>query len=182
MRAVVLASLALLALTACGGGGGKTAAAAPPASGPASTAASPAPAGPAAIGQTRQLDDPQGTVKATVYAYRTLRSQFPPDRKGYVFAGADVKVCVPKVTAPTKKISLSWAPWSVAYADSTTIEPVSSWSDDWFTVPLYSGFGKTVREGGCLRGWVLFEVPKGKKPVTVIYAPGENSPLEWRVS
>lgn len=147
--------------------------------GPASTS------GPLAFGRTRELVDQTGTVRATAFAYRPLRSQFPPGRKGFAFAGVDVKVCVTKITDPSKKGTLSWAPWSLAFADSTTLDPVSSWSDDWFTVPLYPGFDKTVREGGCVRGWALFEVPKGKRPVRVVYAPqseGGTGPLEWKVA
>jgi hypothetical protein len=45
--------------------------------------------------------------------------------------------------------------------------------DDWFSVPLFpgAGFEKTLRPGRCVRGWVLFEVPKGKRPSLAEYAP-----------
>ncbi|WP_141576140.1 DUF4352 domain-containing protein [Actinomadura sp. WMMA1423] len=108
---------------------------------------------------------------AAVFAFRQpLSSRFPPDREGYVFAGLDVRVCLDKGPGPS---TVSWEPWSLTYPDDTTIDPVNSWSDDWFTVPLFpgAGFEKTLRPGRCMRGWVLFEVPKGKRPSLAEYAP-----------
>lgn len=185
-RIVITAVLAAVALSGCSRSGGAANATpsdegAPTVRG-ATQAAAPTPAGPAPFGKPATLADEDVTVAATAYAYRALKSQFPPERKGYRFFGADVKVCVTKIPDPSKDVSLSWEPWSLAFADSTTIEPVDSWSDDWFTVPLYSGFGKTVRLGKCLRGWVLFEVPAGKRPVTVNYGPRDSVPLEWKVA
>ncbi|MEU4825096.1 hypothetical protein AB0H37_24760 [Actinomadura sp. NPDC023710] len=108
-------------------------------------------------------------VTATVFSFRQpLRSQFPPRRAGYVFAGLDVRVCLDGGPGPS---TVSWDPWSLTYPDATTIDPVRSWSDDWFSVPLFPGFEKTLRPGRCMRGWVLFEAPKGKRPHLAEYAP-----------
>lgn len=181
--AATLAVTAVIALAGCGGK--STPAAEPPAT--TGTAASTPPAAPSPagvqLGQARELTNPDWAVRATAYAYRTLKSRFPADRKGYVFGGLDAKVCLTKVTDPSKEGALSWGPWSIQFADDTTMEPVSSWSDDWFSVPLYPAVGKTVREGGCVRGWVLYEVPAGKRPVKVTYSPTEGGDglLEWRV-
>ncbi|MFC5186712.1 DUF4352 domain-containing protein [Actinomadura harenae] len=50
--------------------------------------------------------------------------------------------------------------------------PPGEWADDWFSVPLYPAPPpKVVRVGDCVRGWVLFEIPKGKHPTRMEYNP-----------
>ncbi|NEA21605.1 hypothetical protein [Actinomadura bangladeshensis] len=115
------------------------------------------------------LQNGEYKVTATVFSYRQpLRSQVPPRRGGYVYAGLEVRVCLDSGPGAS---TVSWDPWSLTYPDNTTIETVNSWSDDWFSVPLFPGMDRPLRPGRCLRGWVLFEVPKGKRPGLAEYAP-----------
>lgn len=146
-----------------------------------SSAATAAPAGPAKLGQTQTEVDSLATIRVTVYAYRVLPSQFPPDRKGFEFGGADTRLCVVK-TDGNRNAGISWGPWSLGFADDTTIDPVSSWSAEWFSVPLYPATAKMVRPGHCIRGWILFEVPKGKRPTRIAYSPDSAAnPTEWAI-
>lgn len=142
-----------------------------------------APAPPAKLGTPQKSSVPEAEVTVTAIAYKALASSIPPDRKGYRYQGVDIKTCLTKAR---ERISVSWGPWSLEFADGTAIEPVTAWSDDWFRVPLYPGAGREVRPGRCVRGWAVFEVPAGKKPTTVVYAPTEVEtapvPLEWAVS
>jgi hypothetical protein len=187
MRLVSL-GLAMALLTGCGAAT-KTAAqdvAPSPAATSAAPAASSPPPRPATLGATLSRSDKTSAVKATVYSYRQpLASAFPPDRRGYTFAGLDARVCMTHIAAGFD-ISVSWFPWSLEFADNTVAEPTSAWSDDWFRVPLYPAGDRPIREGGCVRGWIVFEVPKGKHPVRAVYAPDTGSgqsavPAEWRI-
>ena len=178
----VLASAPILALAACGGSHPSTEKAAPP------TASTPSPAptntGPLKLGSARTLTDPNTWFRVTVYAYRQpLHSEFPPERHGTTYAGADVKYCNLKSGQET---SVSWDPWSLEYSDDTTVDAVNEWSAEWFDVSLYRGLGKTVPVGRCVRGWILFATPKGKRPVRIMYSPGGDGTAsipvtEWSV-
>ncbi len=171
-----LAVLALLLAAGCSSAGADG-------GGAPATASQPPPPSKLGVAQP-QLDGDGVAVRATAIALRLpLKSAYPPDRKGYVYAGVDAKVCVDKVPAETA-VTMSWAPWSLAYEDGTVVEPVSSWSPDWYKVPLYPAAGRRVKVGSCVRGWILFEVPRGSKPDKVAYSPngpdGEPvEPLEW---
>lgn len=88
------------------------------------------------------------------------------------------------MTGDTPKVS--WVPWAVDFADDTSADAASEWSQDSFNVPLYAAIDKAVPAGRCIRGWVLFIVPKGKRPVRVVYSPGSDpgqqvTPAEWPV-
>jgi hypothetical protein len=114
-----------------------------------------------------------GAYRATVTVYRyqqPLRSRFPSDRAGFVYAGIDVHVCLDQGPGP---VSVSWEPWSLIYPDDTTVEPVHAWSDDWFSVPLFpgGGFEKLLHPGRCVSGWALFEVREKKRPIRAEYSP-----------
>jgi hypothetical protein len=73
-------------------------------------------------------------------------------------------------------------PWTLDYADGTSIEPVSEWSSEWFSVPLYPGAERQVPVGRCVRGWILYEVRKGSKPAEVVYGPEGGTPVSWQLS
>ncbi|MEW2353420.1 hypothetical protein [Spirillospora sp. NPDC029432] len=160
--AVLLGAAPALLPGACSSGGARPTATPPATATSAATAPSTptSPPGPLRLKQPFTLSNDPFPVTATAFAYRQpLPSRFPPDRSGYVFAGLDVRVCIEAGPGP---VGVSWEPWSLTYADSTIAEPVSAWSDDWFSVPLFpgEGFGKSVRPGKCVRGWVIYEVRK----------------------
>lgn len=144
-------------------------------------ATKPAPV-PARLGTAQKSSTPEGDVTVTAYAYRALASTSPPERRGYGYAGVDIRTCLTRAAA---QVSVSWAPWSLRFADDTVAEPVTTWSDDAFRVPLFPAVDRQVRAGQCVRGWAVFEVPAGKRPAGVVYAPSDVSaapaPLEWAV-
>jgi hypothetical protein len=133
---------------------------------------------PVKLETTAVIRDSDSTVNATVFAYRQpLPSGFPPRRSGYVYRGLDVRVWIVSARTPT---GMSWDPWRLAYADDTSIEPVNVRSDAWFNVPLYPGTMRRVRPGRCVRGWIIFQVPKHKRPSGAAYEPTDKygEPLE----
>jgi hypothetical protein len=184
-----IVSIALVAMLAAGCAGTtrttETAQSRAPQRAPSAQQVQPTAAKDAALGTTLTVKDPAATAKATAYRYRQpLPSTAPPDRKNYTYAGVDARLCLSQIS--DEPLSVSWDPWSLEYADDTVVTPASAWSDETFRVQLYPGIERRVREGGCVRGWILFEVPKGKRPVRLVYAPDTGSgdpapPAVWRL-
>ncbi len=180
MMNVPLIILAAALAAGCGAANTGQSATAPTSAAPQAAAA---PREDPKLGATMAIKSFNADIKATAYTYRQpLRSVVPPQRKGYTYAGVDVRLCMPRI--PEGVTEVSAAPWSLEYADDTVAEPISSWSDEWFTVRLYPIIPRKVREGGCVRGWIVFEVPKGKRPVRVVYSPDSEAgtaPVVWTI-
>jgi hypothetical protein len=126
------------------------------------------PAGPA-LGQSRSANN--GQVQATVYGYRPLA--------GAAFAAADVQVCV--VSTAIFDVTVSQGPWFLLFADgpgaAATVPP-----DVPVPQPGYPTDHRRLPPNGCVRGWVVFPVPAGQRPVAVQYSPAGATPLSWPVS
>lgn len=139
----------------------------------------------AATGQTQTHSD--SGVEAQVTVLR-MRRPFPvvipvsppqPERKGREYAAAEVRFCLVK-NSTSEDVAVGWSPWSIEFTDGTVAEALTSWSNEWWDVPLYPQ-DHVVRPGRCARGWVPFEVDKGAKAERVTYAPESGDVLEWRV-
>lgn len=155
-----------------------------PASAPTSSAPAPAAKSPHAVGSEQTSASDSGEVKVTVLR---MRQPFTPtvpgvlDRKGYVYAGVEAKLCVTRNDAELP-VSVSWGPWSLSWESGVVVEAASSWSPDAWDEPLYPQ-DHVVREGRCVRGWIPFEVrANDRRPELVQYAPGEGEALEWKVA
>ena len=71
--------------------------------------------------------------------------------------------------------------WQLAYADGARFEATSMSGGD-FPQPLYPVDAK-VRGGDCVRGHVLFEVPKAGEAERVLYSPDAlDEPVEWQLA
>ncbi|MFF7977248.1 hypothetical protein [Streptomyces sp. NPDC007905] len=90
---------------------------------------------------------------------------------GNVWAALDVKVC-----DQTGEISVSNEPWQLSYADGARAKPADLQYDD-FSQPAYPD----VPTGGCVRGKIVFNVPGGKRPATVVYSTEDDAPVSWSV-
>ncbi|RCG19151.1 hypothetical protein DQ384_38400 [Sphaerisporangium album] len=182
-HAYALAALAALA-AACGNSPAPAPVSptAPTAAGTSRTIAESTPTSPPRL-NTTQVHLAEG-IESRVTVLRTrqpLRAVIAglPERKGYQYAGIEVKFCVTKNTT-AETVSVSWSPWALQSADGVLTEAMSSWSDEWWAVPLYPQ-NRQVKEGRCVRGWIPFEVPKGTRANLVSYEPEEGNPLEWAV-
>jgi hypothetical protein len=84
-----------------------------------------------------------------------------------------VRVCLPQITDDAP-LEITWEPWSVEFADDTVATPSDGADQSFFDVPLYPspGLARRVAEGRCVRGWIVFEVPKGERPVRT----GDSAP------
>jgi hypothetical protein len=175
--APITAAILALAVTGCGGTPATTSTPTITPEPVTSAPAAPASTAPAGIGAKRESSDDKSKVTVAVYHFRRLTLASPDiGKRGYVYFGADVKLCVVENTdAP---ISVSPGPWSVSFADDTSVAALFL-SDGWFDLPLYPQ-DRVVPVGRCVRGWIPFEVPKDSKPKTLLYVPS-TSPLEWAI-
>lgn len=182
-----------VAVTIAGCGDSATPAAAPTSSAPTGAAPTPAaaatptaspsptadPYAPRPFGRTVPVRDNIAT--AVVYAYRqpvAKTAPQPDEQPGYVWGAADVKVCATKASPG---IIVTNGPWTLAYADDSQIE-ASSTGYQQFPQPGYPFGEKSLAAGRCIRGWITFPVPGGKRPVAVEYAPeGEPVAPRWTV-
>jgi hypothetical protein len=95
---------------------------------------------------------------------------------GYVWAYTDLKVCSTKGSYTDDTTS-----WTLYYSDGSRVDPSSSTYGD-FPKPEFPT-QVTVTAGKCVRGKLVFPVPGGKRPESVLYAPpGTDEPVEWKVS
>lgn len=136
------------------------------------------------VGRAQVSEGADATLRVAVLRVRQpLPAVIPglPERRGYEYAGVEVRTCVVK-TAPGTQVGVSWSPWSLTDADGVVTEPLTGWSDSWWNVPLYPNGDHAVRSGRCVRGWIPFEVKKGSKQSYVSYQPPLNAPLEWVIS
>ncbi|MEV5574201.1 hypothetical protein AB0L06_29560 [Spirillospora sp. NPDC052269] len=189
MPARIIAALVVLAaaVTGCSSEKFRAGPATPTARPATSSAPAPAPSSsPAALTFGMPVRAATTDVEAfvTALAYRQpLRSTRHPERPGYEYAGAEVKTCLRRSAAGMATVA--WSSWTIRFADSTAATPAESWSADAFSVPLYPASPRTIRPGVCVRGWVVYEVPRGKRAVSVTYAaPSPDSPIppiDWTV-
>lgn len=186
-RLLPLAPILILVLTTGCAGTTTAASTTPPAvplEQPSSTTSgtpTPAPVTPAAIGATQDSRGDTSSLKATILRVRQpFRAVVPglPERSSHEYIGVEVRMCVVTNTGP--EVSVSWSPWSIAFADDTVAQALSGWSAEWWTEPLYPQ-DRAMRPGQCVRGWIPFEAQKGSKPATISYQPDAGGHLEWRV-
>lgn len=94
---------------------------------------------------------------------------------GYVWAYTDLKLCVTKGSYTDDTTS-----WTLYYSDGSRVKPSSSTYDD-FPKPEFPT-QVTVTADKCARGKLVFPVPGGKRPASVLYSPsGLAKPKEWTV-
>lgn len=97
-------------------------------------------------------------------------------KSGQKWVAVEVKVC----NADTAPIIVTPFVWQLAYGDGGRFEATSMSGGD-FPQPLYPVDAK-VRGGDCVRGHVLFEVPKEGAAERVLYAPDAlDEPVEWQL-
>jgi ribosomal protein L21E len=98
-------------------------------------------------------------------------------KSGQKWTAVEVKVC------NTDKAPIVVTPfvWQLAYEDGARFEATSMSGGD-FPSPLYPVDAK-VRGWDCVRGHVLFEVPKTGEAQRVLYSPDAlDEPVEWQLA
>ncbi len=169
--------------TACSGGNAKpsptvtvTKTVAAPTSPKGATASN----GVLSMGAKKVINDGANDVHLVIQAaeyeqpYKGPQPQKPEDfQGGDVWATIYVKVC--NLSGPD--ISVSQTPWSLEYADGTSIEVTGSTGGD-MPKPEFP-MDRAVEAGRCAAGLIAYPVPSDKKPERVVYAPDGLDPVEW---
>lgn len=179
MRLTLTALLALAALAGC-----TTSTASPNTAGspspapPSPAAAPPKPAGPNKIGAL--VVHPDGHADTTVLDYRQPVSGGIDANPGMEWSAAEVKVCIRR--ADGKNNTVSQDPWVLLYSDGSQYESAYASGPD-FPKPEYPTSGdRIIPAGRCVKGWITFEVPKGRRPGLVSYSvEGLPEPIEWAI-
>jgi hypothetical protein len=147
-----------------------TAAATPP----AATTGAATPAVPAALTFGVKADSGKGTAVAHAYKQPVATKAPKPDEDGFEWGAADVEVCARSAGY------LNNGSWVLVYADHTRIE-ASSIGYQQFPKPEYPSGDTDVVAGQCIRGWITYPVPAGKKPSAVHYQP-QGFQADWLVT
>jgi hypothetical protein len=128
------------------------------------------PRAPVSFGQPSSTVGSGFDVEFTVFDYKQpAGSACPnPDHPDHEWAAVDVQACAKALPAGFA-FTLAWTTWSLAFADRTTadIAPIDL---PGFEQPRYPDH-QVLTVGQCRRGWITMSVPKGKRPVTVLYQP-----------
>lgn len=186
-----IAAIAVLVLAGCDSGKPTAQAASPaqaassvppsPVASQPATAAPSTTSGPVKLGTPRNVVANIGEATVTAFAYRqpTAKSAPKPDNPDMEWASVDAQVCVTKATGGTPYVNNS--PWLLIYPDGTNAEPSSDGYNQ-FDMPGYPMGDRDVPAGRCVRGWITFLAPKGKRAVMVEYQRGDGTVLDWAAS
>lgn len=120
------------------------------------------------------------TIQAIGIDMRVQSSNEWRPRPGHDYAGLTVRVCI---TADPRHegIEVSWAPWTLVYADGTTLEPATATQME-ITDPLYPD-GMVTPVGQCRKGVIPFVVEHGHRPAFAEYStPNSLTQHRWRLS
>lgn len=149
-----------------------TTAAAPPAAESTSQVPSSAAAKLLKLGETKA----DSIGKAVAYSYKqpVAKSAPRPDQEGFEWGAADVEVC-----ALADDVYINNSSWHLVYADHTLIEP-SSIGYRGFPEPSYPWGDKDLAKGRCVRGWITFAVPAGKRPTSIEHDI-KDAYAEWAI-
>jgi hypothetical protein len=130
-----------------------------------------------ALGET--VASSSGFVSVTVFSYeQPAAATVPPDRSGDEWAAADIQTCAE--TGSVFQATVSNAPWSLSYPDGTAVTPTRTTAAQ-FPQPAYPSSPRGLAPGQCLRGWVVFAVPAGRRPQVIRYAPHGASAIGWLI-
>jgi hypothetical protein len=148
--------------------------------------AAPAPAPPSAAPSTGPSPHPLGQkadadhsfIEATVYSYRQpVGAGAPAPNPGdYTWGAADVQMCA--ATSNIFSASTSSFNWQVVYADDTEVDAARVTYKQ-FPRPVFPIGQRRLKPGTCIRGWIMFGVPAGAKPLVVRFAPFGSPPVDW---
>lgn len=130
------------------------------------------------LGTIGVLRDKDGNPEATVQVTDVQPKADVPAGvagKGKQIATIEAKACDGALSQPG---NIDWGPFALTLGDSTLVEALDSWSDSWFTEPLFPQ-SRTIQPGDCVKGLVPFAIPKGAQPVRVEFQAVGGDTLLW---
>jgi len=141
---------------------------------PASASSATTPEGPSLLKFGAKAVGPRSTTVAYAYKQPVASNAPKPDVEGFEWGAVDIEVCA-MVAGTITRIN-----WHLTYADHTVIDP-SNVGYSGFPAPAFPWDERDIAAGGCIRGWLTFAVPHGKKPLTVQYLPRDFA-ADWQVT
>lgn len=129
--------------------------------------------------QTVLGDNVEATVTAFAYRQPTAKTAPKPSAPDSEWASADVQVCIKVATGDMPYVNNS--SWLLIYADGTSAEP-SNLIYNQFDSPGYPSGDRDLPAGRCIRGWITFVAPKGKRATMVEYQRRNGAVYDWAVS
>jgi hypothetical protein len=176
----VSAALGLTVLNACGSPQVPTAVPASTASAPSAvvttSSASPSPMATAPsptptadehkLGSEQRLTDWDGDLRVAVLSYKqpVAKSAPQPDDRGYEYGSLVVKVCNSDDHTQTGNTT----PFQLVYSDDTEIESTNTGYNQ-FPKPEFPWGDHALAVGRCVKGSIVFEVPKRMRPKEATY-------------
>lgn len=131
------------------------------------------------IGDTADIEAEDGDLSAAALSFRDsgIRSSIPGLLKdGQKWALVEAKVC----NKGGEVMTVSPFVWTLAYEDGARVEATHLAGTD-LPGPLYPMDAK-VKAGNCVRGNIIFEVPKDGRAERVLYSPDVlDEPVEWKI-
>lgn len=118
------------------------------------------------LGTEQRLTDWDGDLKVTVLSYKqpVATSAPRPDERGYEYGALTVKVCNDDDHTQTVNTS----PFRLVYSDDTEIESTNTGYNQ-FPKPEFPWGDHSLAKGRCVKGAIVFEVPKKTKPQEASY-------------
>lgn len=139
----------------------------------AATTSSAAPPAPAVLKMGAKADASKAVATAYAWKQPVAANAARPEQEGFEWGAADVEIC------SNVDSYFNHSSWRLTYADHTMIEP-SSTGYRQFPQPDYPWGDQDITAGQCVRGWITYAVPAGKKPATVQYQP-QGFRADWQV-
>ncbi len=96
--------------------------------------------------------------------------------KGYAWAAADVRVCLDENDSG-EDVYVSHEPWTLVFSDGSRESPSSTGYTN-FPKPGFPWGATDLVPGQCVRGKIVYAVPRVGKPSHVIYDGGPE-PIQW---
>jgi len=121
------------------------------------------------LGTQQALTDWNGDLKVTVLSYKQpIAAGAPqPAQKGYEYASLVVRVC----NADDHTQTVNTEPFRLVYADNTEVDSTNTGYAQ-FPKPAFPWGDHTLAVGRCVKGAIVFDVPKKPRPREVSYVAG----------
>jgi len=190
---IVLAALPLL-LTGCGSDDSKPTAAptvtvtvSPTVTESKSPSASPSGVAPNTgsnalkVGQWREGRDVRTRVRSLIQPSDTRPPSYLEGESDAEGALADVEMCVRKSTTYVMKEDL-YGSFNVYDKDGGQYSQASSSWDEWPPRPQFPSNAVNVTPGHCVRGWILFSVPRNVRVRSIVNDGQTDATAEWLTS
>ena len=130
------------------------------------------------VGQWREGRDVRTRVRSLIQPSDTRSPSYLKGESDAEGALADVEMCVRKSTTYVMKGDL-YGSFNVYDKDGGQYSQASSSWDEWPPRPQFPSTAVTVTPGRCVRGWILFSVPRNERVRSIVNDGQGDATAEW---